>query len=81
VGRRLLDWFAGRDRGRQGRAAAARRDVAALWARLRSGDIQAVCSDHTSCTLRQKTGPSLTVATVRNGVANRRLKDRHPPQP
>ncbi len=45
-------------------------DVDAMWAGLRSGDIQAVCTDHAPWTLRQKTDPSLTVATVRNGVAD-----------
>ncbi|HLJ58848.1 MAG TPA: dihydropyrimidinase [bacterium] len=45
-------------------------DLEAMWAGLRSGDIQAVCTDHAPWTLRQKTDPSLTVATVRNGVAD-----------
>lgn len=45
-------------------------DVDAMWAGLASGDIQAVCTDHAPWTLRQKTDPSLTVATVRNGVAD-----------
>jgi len=45
-------------------------DVAAIWAGLRSGDVQSVCTDHAPWTLRQKLDPSLTVATVRNGVAD-----------
>jgi dihydropyrimidinase len=45
-------------------------DVDAMWAGLQSGDIQAVCTDHAPWTLGQKTDPSLTVATVRNGVAD-----------
>ncbi|HEV2282187.1 MAG TPA: dihydropyrimidinase [bacterium] len=45
-------------------------DLDAMWAGLRSGDVQAVCTDHAPWTLRQKTDPSLTVATVRNGVAD-----------
>jgi dihydropyrimidinase len=45
-------------------------DVAAMWAGLASGDIQSVCTDHAPWTLRQKLDPSLTVATVRNGVAD-----------
>jgi dihydropyrimidinase len=47
-----------------------KQDVDAMWAGLESGDIQAVCTDHAPWTLRQKTDPSLTVATVRNGVAD-----------
>jgi len=45
-------------------------DVDAIWAGVACGDIQAVCTDHAPWTLRQKTDPSLTVATVRNGVAD-----------
>ncbi len=45
-------------------------DVEAIWAGLRSGDIQSVCTDHAPWSLRQKLDPSLTVATVRNGVAD-----------
>jgi dihydropyrimidinase len=45
-------------------------DIDAMWAGLRNGDIDAVCTDHAPWTLRQKTDPSLTVATVRNGVAD-----------
>ena len=45
-------------------------DVAAIWAGLRAGEIQSVCTDHAPWTLRQKLDPSLTVATVRNGVAD-----------
>ena len=45
-------------------------DVTAIWAALRSGDVQSVCTDHAPWTLRQKLDPSLTVATVRNGVAD-----------
>ena len=45
-------------------------DVAAIWAGLAGGEIQSVCTDHAPWTLRQKLDPSLTVATVRNGVAD-----------
>src|SRR5437763_2727175 len=45
-------------------------DVTAIWAGLRSGEIQSVCTDHAPWTLRQKIDPSLTVANVRNGVAD-----------
>jgi dihydropyrimidinase len=45
-------------------------DVDAMWHGLRSGDIQCVCTDHAPWTLRQKLDPALTVATVRNGVAD-----------
>ena len=45
-------------------------DVEAIWAGLRSGDVQSVCTDHAPWTLRQKLDPTLTVATVRNGVAD-----------
>ena len=45
-------------------------DVDAMWHGLQSGDIQCVCTDHAPWTLRQKLDPALTVATVRNGVAD-----------
>jgi dihydropyrimidinase len=45
-------------------------DLAAIWAGLAGGEIQSVCTDHAPWTLRQKLDPSLTVATVRNGVAD-----------
>lgn len=45
-------------------------DVTAIWAALRSGDVQSVCTDHAPWTLRQKLDPALTIATVRNGVAD-----------
>jgi dihydropyrimidinase len=45
-------------------------DVDAMWHGLRSGDIQCVGTDHAPWTLRQKLDPALTVATVRNGVAD-----------
>jgi dihydropyrimidinase len=45
-------------------------DVEAMWAGLRGGDIHSVCTDHAPWSLRQKLDPSLTVATVRNGVAD-----------
>jgi dihydropyrimidinase len=45
-------------------------DVDAIWAALQSGDVQSVCTDHAPWTLRQKLDPALTVATVRNGVAD-----------
>jgi len=45
-------------------------DVAALWAGLWSGDIDTVCSDHAPWTLAQKLDPSLTAATLRQGVAD-----------
>ncbi len=45
-------------------------DVRAIWAGLQNGEVQSVCTDHAPWTLRQKLDPSLTVATVRNGVAD-----------
>ncbi|MDR7544282.1 MAG: amidohydrolase family protein, partial [Armatimonadota bacterium] len=45
-------------------------DVAAMWAGLWSGDIDTVCSDHAPWTLEQKLDPALTVATLRQGVAD-----------
>jgi dihydropyrimidinase len=45
-------------------------DVQALWHGLRSGDIQCVCTDHAPWTLAQKLDPALTVATLRQGVAD-----------
>jgi dihydropyrimidinase len=41
-----------------------------MWAGLRSGDIQSVCTNHAPWSLGQKLDPSLTVATVRNGIAD-----------
>lgn len=45
-------------------------DVAALWAGLRDGTIDTVCSDHAPWSLAAKLDPSLTVANVRPGVAD-----------
>ncbi len=45
-------------------------DLQALWHGLWSGDIQSVCTDHAPWTLRQKLDPALTVATLRQGVAD-----------
>ena len=45
-------------------------DVQALWAGLQGSDVQCVCTDHAPWSLRQKLDPALTVATVRNGVAD-----------
>ncbi len=47
-----------------------RADVDAMWHGLQAGDIDCVGSDHAPWTLRQKLDPGLTVATVRNGVAD-----------
>ena len=45
-------------------------DLQALWHGLWSGDIQCVCTDHAPWTLQQKLDPALTVATLRQGVAD-----------
>jgi dihydropyrimidinase len=45
-------------------------DREALWRGLHQGDVQCVCTDHAPWTLAQKLDPSLTVATLRQGVAD-----------
>ncbi len=45
-------------------------DREALWRGLHQGDVQCVCTDHAPWTLAQKLDPALTVATLRQGVAD-----------
>ena len=46
------------------------RDLDALWAGLRQGTIQTVCTDHAPWSLEAKLDPELTVANLRPGVEN-----------
>jgi dihydropyrimidinase len=45
-------------------------DVDALWAALRSGDLDTVCTDHVGQTVAAKQGPGLTFETISPGMPN-----------
>src|SRR5207302_1544798 len=48
-------------------------DVAALWAGLRSGAIDTVCTDHAPWSLQAKLDPELSIERLRPGVENLQL--------